>query len=159
MTVTVIAQLKQFFKTNLTLDAGRSVPANEHTHQLTTAALLIEVSRADFELNDVEKDSIIKALSNTFALNTVDLDTLITMAEEQVQHSTSLYQLTRLVNDFYSYDEKLALISSMWQVAFADDNLDRYETHLIRKVANLTYVTHADFIRLKHTVSAHQASM
>jgi len=46
----------------------------------------------------------------------------------------------------------------MWQVAFADDNLDRYEEHLIRKVAELTYVSHQDFIRLKHSSSAVQAS-
>jgi len=133
------------------MNAGDSVPRDDHTLKLTTAALLIEVSKADFDMDPAEKASIIDTLRSTFELSAVELDSLIKLAEEEVQQSTSLYQFTRLVNDFYSYEQKLALISAMWQVAFADDNLDRYEEHLIRKVAELTYVTHQDFIRLKQT--------
>jgi len=147
----VIEQIRQFFNSNLSLDAGDSAPRDDHTLKLTTAALLIEVSQADFELNAAEKASIVYTLRNTFNLNAMELDSLVTMAEDEVQQSTSLYQFTRLVNDFYDYEQKLTLISSMWQVAFADNNLDRYEEHLIRKVAELTYVTHKDFIRLKQT--------
>lgn len=109
------------------------------------------MSQADFDLDAAEKASIVDTLRNTFNLSTMELDSLVTMAEEEVEQSTSLYQFTRLVNDFYDYEQKLTLISSMWQVAFADNNLDRYEEHLIRKVAELTYVTHKDFIRLKQT--------
>jgi len=138
--------------------AGDSVPCDDHTLKLTTAALLIEVSRADFELDAAEKASIIDTLRTIFCLSAAELDSLIKLAEEEVQQSTSLYQFTRLVNDFYEYDQKLSLISAMWQVAFADDNLDRYEEHLIRKVADLTYVSHQDFIRLKHSASAVQTN-
>jgi len=147
----VIEQIRQFFNSNLSLDAGDSSPRDEHTLKLTTAALLIEVSQADFELDAAEKARIVDTLRKTFNLNAMELDSLVTMAEDEVQQSTSLYQFTRLVNDFYDYEQKLTLISSMWQVAFADNNLDRYEEHLIRKVAELTYVTHKDFIRLKQT--------
>ena len=45
--------------------------------------------------------------------------------------------------------QKLQLIDSMWSVAFADGNLDKYEEHLIRQVAELTYVPHPDYIRSK----------
>jgi uncharacterized tellurite resistance protein B-like protein len=38
----------------------------------------------------------------------------------------------------------------MWQVAFSDDHLDKYEEHLIRKVADLLYVSHSDLMRMKH---------
>ena len=154
----MIEQIRQFFKNNLSLDAGDSAPRDEHTLKLTTAALLIEVSRADFDMGAAEKARIIDTLRSTFGLSAVELDSLVKLAEEEVQQSTSLYQFTRLVNDFYDYDQKLSLISAMWQVAFADNNLDRYEEHLIRKVADLTYVTHQDFIRLKHSAIAVQAS-
>jgi len=147
----VIEQIRQFFNSNLSLGAGNPPSRDDHTLRLTTAALLIEVSQADYELDAAEKSSIVDTLRNTFNLNAMELDSLVTMAEDEVQQSTSLYQFTRLVNDFYDYEQKLTLISSMWQVAFADNNLDRYEEHLIRKVAELTYVTHKDFIRLKQT--------
>ena len=145
----MIEQIRQFFNNNLSMDAGDVSRADDHSLKLTTAALLIEVSRADFELDAAEKTSIVDTLRTTFNLTAVELDSLVKLAEEEVQQSTSLYQFTRLVNDYYSYDEKLSLISSMWQVAFADNNLDRYEEHLIRKVAELIYVTHQDFIRLR----------
>jgi len=151
----VIEKIRQFFNNKLSISAetgtGDSTSRNDHTLKLTTAALLIEVSRADFELDAAEKASIVGTLRTSFNLSVVELDALIVMAEDEVQQSTSLYQFTRLVNDSYDYEQKLTLISSMWQVAFADGNLDRYEEHLIRKVAELTYVVHKDFIRLKQT--------
>lgn len=150
----MIEQIRQFFNNNLAMDAGDSAPRDDHTLKLTTAALLIEVSRADFEFDNAEKASIVDSLRTTFNLTALELDCLVKMAEDEVQQSTSLYQFTRLVNDFYDYEQKLTLISSMWQVAFADNNLDRYEEHLIRKVSELTYVTHKDFIRLKQTARA-----
>ena len=38
----------------------------------------------------------------------------------------------------------------MWQVAYADGELSKYEDHLIRRTADLLYVAHTDFIRGKH---------
>ena len=40
----------------------------------------------------------------------------------------------------------------MWQVAYADGHLDHYEEHLIRRVADLLYVEHRDFIQAKLAV-------
>lgn len=145
----MIEQIRQFFNNNLLNEQGNDSPGADHTLKLTTAALLVEVSRADFELDSAEKNRIIETLRETFDLKGPELDALVDLAEKQVQESTSLYQFTRLVNDFYDYDQKLILIGSMWQVAYADGNLDRYEEHLIRKVADLIYLTHKDFIRLK----------
>lgn len=152
----MIEQIRQFFRNNLSMDAGDNTPRDDQTLKLTTAALLIEVSRADYELDAAEKARIVDTLRTTFNLNAVELDSLVKLAEEEVQQSTSLYQFTRLVNDFYSYDQKLALIEAMWLVAYADGNLDRYEEHLIRKVSELIYVAHKDFIRLKLNAAAEQ---
>jgi len=41
------------------------------------------------------------------------------------------------------------LLENLWRVAFADNEVDRYEEHMIRKVADLIYVNHSDFIRSK----------
>ena len=47
------------------------------------------------------------------------------------------------------YDDKVQLITSLWKVAYADGDLDKYEEHLIRRVADLLYVPHDAFIRAK----------
>jgi len=150
----MLTSIKQFFNSYLQTDNG--CLADEKTLQLATAALLIELTKADFEFSKEERAAVIEALRNTFELDAVALDTLLKLADEEVKQASSLYQFTRLVNDHYEYDEKLRLIESMWQIAFADGDLDKYEEHLIRKVAELTYVAHNDFIRLK--LAANQAN-
>ncbi|MEK9649197.1 MAG: TerB family tellurite resistance protein, partial [Gammaproteobacteria bacterium] len=49
----------------------------------------------------------------------------------------------------FDYAEKVQLVMNMWEVAFADGKIDRYEEHLIRKVAELLYLDHKDFILSK----------
>jgi uncharacterized tellurite resistance protein B-like protein len=40
----------------------------------------------------------------------------------------------------------------MWELAFADGDLSKYEEYVIRKVADLIYVSHSEFIRAKTVV-------
>lgn len=47
---------------------------------------------------------------------------------------------------------RIALIKAMWEVAYADGQLNLMEEALIRKVAALIYVSHSDFIRTKLAV-------
>jgi uncharacterized tellurite resistance protein B-like protein len=37
----------------------------------------------------------------------------------------------------------------MWQVAYADGHLSAHENHLMRKIADLLYVSHSDYIAAK----------
>ena len=91
-----------------------------------------------------------RLLKNTLHLSEQDLETLLRKADAAVDNATSLYEFTRLINEHYCYDDKRALVQCMWQVAYADASLDKYEEHLIRRVAELIYLSHEDFIRTKH---------
>ncbi|MEK9871102.1 MAG: TerB family tellurite resistance protein, partial [Gammaproteobacteria bacterium] len=66
-----------------------------------------------------------------------------------VETAHDLYQFTQLINDHFQYAEKEDLIFSMWQVAYADGHIEAIEDHIIRRVAGLVHLDHADFIRLK----------
>jgi len=44
----------------------------------------------------------------------------------------------------------LIIIGFMWDIAFIDSKIDKYEDFTIRKVADLIYVKHKDFISLKN---------
>jgi uncharacterized tellurite resistance protein B-like protein len=71
------------------------------------------------------------------------------LAHEKAEESTSLYEFTAQVNAQFSVDAKLSLIKNMWRIAFADGEVDRYEDGVIRRVSELIYVSHSDFIRMK----------
>jgi uncharacterized tellurite resistance protein B-like protein len=144
----VLTVIKQFFSAELEI----TQTDDSHTLQLAAAALLIELSRADFQRDTEEQQAVEKALQKTFSLNQNELQTLIDLAEQEAKDATSLYQFTRLINDNYSLEQKSRLIELMWQVALADGEICKYEDHLIRKVAELLYVPHQVFIRSKLAV-------
>jgi len=126
-----------------------SKESQRHRLQLAAAALLIETSRADFTHDEEEQLALERLLSKSLGLSQEEIHALVTQAVERVDESTSLYEFTRVINDYYSAEQKLTLIRAMWTVAYADGRLDKYEEHLIRQVAELTYVPHADYIRCK----------
>ena len=113
------------------------------------SALLIEVAFADKIFNESEIISLKDSLKETYNLQDDMINELIDDAEKTVEESTSLYEYTRVVNDEFSYTDKLELLSRLWKLAFSDGSLDKYEDHLIRKISDLIHISHSDFISIK----------
>ncbi len=145
----MIHRVSQFFSKYMALADDAELPHSAHPLQLATAALLIEVSRADFNVDASEQDFVVALLQRQFELTTDELDALIELGQQEAEQATSLYQFTRLINDNYSAQQKSQLVLNLWQVALADSYLDKHEDHLIRKVADLIHVSHKEFIRTK----------
>jgi uncharacterized tellurite resistance protein B-like protein len=141
----MIRALKSLFE----LDTLREEEPLEHRLHLAAAALLIETARADFTQDGVEEAELTATLRQALQLSAAEVEDLVRLASEQVDAATSLYQFTRVVNDHFSPARKRDLIAGMWRVAYADGDLDKYEEHLIRRVADLIYVPHEDYIRAK----------
>ena len=115
-------------------------------------SLMIEVSIADQFIEESEIESLKKTLSEKFNIEQSEISSLIAKGKETQEESTSLYEFTRIINDDFSFEEKYDLIKSMWQIAFADGNIDKYEEYVIRKVSDLIYISHEDFIKAKMEV-------
>jgi len=113
------------------------------------AALLIEIAFADKIFDSAEKELLKESLLRSYSLEAEVVDGIIDDAENTVAESTSLYEYTRTVNDEFGYEDKLNLLENLWKVAYADNNLDKYEEHLIRKIADLIHVDHGDYINIK----------
>ena len=113
------------------------------------SALLIEVAYADKIFDESEIISLKESLKETYDIDDIIIDELISDAKQTVDESTSLYEYTRVVNDEFEYSDKLELLSRIWRLAFADGNLDKYEDHLIRKISDLIHISHSDFIKIK----------
>ena len=122
--------------------------------QLAAAALLIEVSKADYATDSAEQQAVIAAIRQHTGLQDDELNTLLTQAQQTSAASTSLYEFTSLINANYSEQQKFNLIRELWRVAAADGEIHKYEDHLIRQIAELLYVPHAQFIRAKLEVLA-----
>ena len=113
------------------------------------AALLIETALADKVFNEEELISMRQTLNKVYKVDEKDIEELINESKKKVSESTSLYEYTRLINDLCDYESKIRLINNLWSIAFADQQLDKYEEYLIRKISDLLYVNHKDFIEQK----------
>jgi uncharacterized tellurite resistance protein B-like protein len=139
--------LKSLFQT---LFSEKIEQKQSSTRELASAALLVEVARADFEITPEELARLIDLLAATFDMSPEDVELVTQQANDQVENAVSLHDFTRVINEHCSPEERSELIGLMWQVAAADGDLSKYEDHLIRRVADLLYVPHQEFIRLKH---------
>ena len=137
---------------NQSSDAENQEEKEKNIINNACAALLIETDLADKVFNTEEIDSMKKTLREVYEIDEKDLDELISESEKKVSESTSLYEYTRLINDLCDYQDKLKLINNLWTIAFADKHLDKYEEFLIRKISDLLYVSHSDFIQQKLSV-------
>ena len=74
---------------------------------------------------------------------------MIASASGQENRLTSYYKPVALINQRYTYQQKTGFVELLWRVAMADGTIDMYEEHLVRKLADLLYVAHNDFILAK----------
>lgn len=146
----MLKAVRDFFDKNVAASiAGNDEQQREHGYQLATAALLMEISRADREVDDAERNAVLQAVGNVFELDEKETQTLVELAEEEAEEATSLYEFTRLINDNFDHGQKQHVVEMLWQVAFADGHADEFEVHLIRRIADLIHVPHSGFIRAK----------
>ncbi len=138
-----------FFKKIFKTEESEKPTIDDKTSTKACIALLLETSMADEVLDESELQALKNTLQKDFLIDEDEIDELINLAKENVQDSTSLYEFTRDINDNFDATERVKLIESMWKIAYADGNIDKYEEHIIRKVSNLIYVAHSDFINAK----------
>ena len=149
----MLKSLIEFFESSTGEPSGQTGAAVDNRVELAAAVLMIEISLADSSIDDHELAVIKQALVDRFNIAVAQVDELIDLARREVDHAVSLHDFTRMLNDNLDASEKIQVIELLWQVAFADAVLDKYEEYYIRKIADLLYISHKDYIRTKHRVA------
>lgn len=145
----MLRTLKDLFNTFTSAAASPSPVEREHALQLATAVLLVEVMRVDPTMAATERVAVLAALRQKFTLRDDELARLLELAEQTAKHSHDYHQFTSSLNQHFSQAQKVRVVESMWQVAYADAHLDAHENHLISKIADLLHVTHGEYIAAK----------
>jgi uncharacterized tellurite resistance protein B-like protein len=114
--------------------------------QLATAVLLVEVMRADPELEVSERLAVVRALRDKFALGDYEVSELMRLAEESARSAAEFFQFTSAINDGFDQEQKARIIENMWRVALSDSHIDAQENQLILKVAGMLHVPHEDYV-------------
>ena len=150
----MIASIQKFFEQFIEPGTRQSDTGSEHALQIASAALLLEMMCMDNHLSDEERTAIAATLQLQFGLDASQYQALLTLAEQAAREATDYYQFTSLINKSCDAGQKIRIIENLWHVAMADGVLESNELHLMRKIADLLYVGHADYIAAKQRARA-----
>lgn len=144
MITTIQVLLKKYTRTPAAVQED-----SEQALRMATAALLLEVARADDDITEEERVAIRRVMENRYAVSPEQARELADAAERQASDVTSLYPFTRLITSECSIGDRIRIVRMLWEITRADGYIDKHEEYLVRKVADLLYVPHSQFIRTK----------
>jgi len=140
----LLRALRHALKPETTLPNLDSTALNE-----AIATLLIEAARVDDNTTEADIAEAKKSLKLLANIDSEQADVLIGKVSLPKNRPTSYLPLTRTINQNLDYDQKCVLIGAMWAIAHSDSHIDPHEDHIIRKISDLIYVSHRDFIDQK----------
>lgn len=126
--------------------------------QLACCQLLMEVARLE-EANALQKRELVaQVMREQFDLPEAELAAMIDVAGRPEGQLTSYFEPVTRINGYFDLARKARFIEQLWRVAMVDGSIDVYEDHLVRKLSDLMYVPHNDFILAKNRVQAQPAA-
>jgi len=137
-------KLKKIFETN-----NSEINSVDDTLISYLVSLFVEVSRVDYKIDEKEINFIIEILAKEFNFN---LD-LIKEKLNIVRTSERLigyHPITKYLNENFDINFKKKVVLGLWKIAFINNDLDKYEDHLVRKVSDLLYINHSDNMLLRN---------
>lgn len=147
-------RLRQLFARLAPSLPGAAAPTSTHPRALATAMLLMEVAWADQDVAPTEREHMTTAVQRLYALDAAEAEAVIAQAQRAHGAATSVQPFTHALNQQLTREERCAVLLELWRVAFADAAIDKYEDYHVRRIADLLYLTHDEFIAAKHAARA-----
>ena len=145
----MIEAIKQFLQKDRERDKSVSAIDKQQLIKMAAAVLFVEVMHADHKVDKRERQLVKQALQESFSLSSHETEELLQLAEERVKDVTSLHEFTSVLHGRLTNEEKVMLLEQIWRIVLADNEVDKYEEHLVRRIAELLYIKHSDYIRAK----------
>ena len=123
--------------------------------RMATVVLMIDVARADHVFEDSELDRVLQLVESHFGISGMEAAELIEIANEKAVNLTSAFEFTQVLHKHLDEKEKARIVSLLWQIAYADGRLDKYEDSLVLKISDLLHVSRGRVMRLKHDAERH----
>jgi len=122
--------------------------------RVAVAALLVEMARADFNEAPEERQAIRWLLETHFSLEKSQAEELLGMGGKKADEAVSLQEFTREIHDTFDPAQKLRVLEMLVRTALADGEIDKFERHLLGKIADLIYVPRADYVTMMDRILA-----
>lgn len=124
-------------------EEARRLSQNLPEEQVAVCAILLEVAEADAEFDPGEHDRIVALLKARFEMTDEEVNELIEVTETERAKVPDLWPFTNAIAKVQGPDYKRELLTMVWQVIFADDELSAYEDQLARRLQSMLSVNHS----------------
>ena len=117
--------------------------------ELTALVLAYEIARSDGDISDPELQVLLQEIRKISHKVAKPEDEILSLIEKFSTNSVSFHEFIEDINREFTKEEKLSLITFLWDVAYADSILDVDEERLVRRIADLIRVKDIDVLKLK----------
>ena len=136
------------FKKNKVRQDAQQKP--EFEIELIGAVLAYEIARSDGDISESELSLLLEEIKDISSkVNKTD-EEILSIIKMYSENSVSFHEFITDINNDFSIEEKLSLISFLWDVAYADSKLDVDEERLIRRIADLIRIKDVEVLKLKN---------
>jgi len=122
--------------------------------RIAISALLVRVAKADAHYSVEEIRRIDRILATRYGLDPVEAARLRGRAEDLEHEAPDTVRFTRAIKDAVPYEDRLAVIEALWDVALADGEREDHEMALLRLVAPMLGISDQDSAHARRRVTA-----
>jgi uncharacterized tellurite resistance protein B-like protein len=148
--------LRQFIADVASATAHEDRTFDNTGYRLAATALLIHVISIDGEPSETERRKLHSLIESRFGLDPGAADRLIESATLVEGEAVDLYHFTSVIMRSENEEGRLRLVEMMWELVYADGQVNEFEDNVVWRAADLLAVSSRDRLDLKHRVAARQ---
>ena len=123
---------------------------NEKEDLTKVAALLIHAARIDENYSETENQIIIKALLEVGA-NNQNVEKILLDAKKIEESSNQILEFTKEVKNMEA-NNKIKIVETLWRIIYSNNQVDIYESNLMRRLKGLLYVDNKIMASIKEKI-------
>ena len=141
------------FLTDLGGGAKTQALFDDNDYRVAAAALLIHVMTIDGSESTAEHETLALLLQDRFGLDEAAAAALVAAATEADREAVDLYRFTSLINRSLDEDGRRRIVEMMWQIVFADGQVNEFEDNIVWRAADLLGISSRDRVNLRRDVA------
>ena len=119
------------------------------------SALLLEAAMIDGQIDSEEIEQTKHAICSFFDTSEEQATRTIQKLLEDAGHKHEFHSLTKQIRESCDYEERIYILSMLWQIVLADDEIDSLESNLMRRLSGLLFVSDVDSGKAKQQARNH----
>jgi len=125
--------------------------------EIAAAVLMVEVARLDTDYSDSEIERICSIMRREFGMSLEQANALLDTAENHHDEVYTNWLFTKTIKDKAGVEERTKVMEYLWDIAYADGELDELEADLLLRIGQAIGLTESDRIMALQRVIAKRA--